>query len=171
MVKSPAAIGQKLTAFGMADKPLDTLPTTLRRAVTLMLWGAAGTVVWGILVASSVAVYRDGIDAAGRRVTASGGQTVTGIVFYVLVMVVLTAAWVLMARKNQEGRGWARITSSVLFLAWSLWTWITIGTTLRAVLPILIMVVTLAIWAIGAVALFLIWRPGSTTYYKEIHGA
>jgi hypothetical protein len=76
-----------------------------------------------------------------------------------------------MARKNQEGRGWARITSSVLFLLWSLWSWITLGTTVRAVLPLVIMVVTLALWAIGAVALFLIWRPDATAYYKETHSA
>jgi hypothetical protein len=165
-------MGRKLVAFGMAGTPLESLPVTLRRAVTLMLSGAAATTLWGILQVVAVIAYRnDSVLANGKKVTTTGAEVATTIVFVLVVTIILAAAWVLMARKNQEGRGWARITASALFLLWSLYCWISIGSTGSTALLFVLLLVTLATWVIGAAALFLLWRPDSTAFYKGARDA
>jgi hypothetical protein len=80
--------------------------------------------------------------------------------------------WLWMARMNEAGRTWARITASVFFGLWSLYTWSVLGelhggVTITATL-IVSLILILALWVVGVATIFQLWRPSSTAYYKAV---
>lgn len=132
-----------------------------------MLAGAAVTAAWGIYVAILTAVGPNYMIAPDGKKTAVGGaQLATTVVFMIAVTLILTAAWVLMARTVQQGRNWARITSSVLFILWSYVTFLSIGGVTAGAAVFVEVIAMLAIWAVGLVALVLLWRPESSAYFR-----
>ena len=70
--------------------------------------------------------------------------------------------WLWMARANNQGKNWARILSTVLF---GLATLDLVGvfsqpkTVLGLVFPVLT-------WLVGLGAVFLLWRPESSAFFK-----
>ena len=83
---------------------------------------------------------------------------------------VLVAVWVLMARMNRAGRGWARWVASALAVLATLDAYSTInslrGGETITVIDIVFIVVTLALWIIGVIAAILLWRAESSAYFK-----
>jgi Kef-type K+ transport system membrane component KefB len=75
-----------------------------------------------------------------------------------------------MARTNEAGRNWARITATVFFGLWTLYTYSILGELRGGVsvtaTVILSLVLVLALWVIGVAAVFQLWRPSSTAYFK-----
>ena len=70
--------------------------------------------------------------------------------------------WLWMAKANSQGRNWARILSSVLFLLATLDMFGVFSqpkTLLGLVFPVLT-------WLVGAGAVFFLWRPESTAFFK-----
>lgn len=164
MIKSPAALDKLVTV--LEGESLDTLPGSMRRAVQFMLSGAAATAVWGIFsIVAVVASHDQLVGANGRKLTS--GEIVGGAVDNLLFTIVLAAIWVLVARMNQRGRGWARITATVLFVVWSLWCFLTIGGVAASALSVINVVLVLLIWAAGAGALFYLWRPDSSEFFQS----
>src|SRR5215475_14085932 len=117
----PAANGKRPPQEGSAAPP------AIQRAVRLMLAGAAGTVAWGIfwvVVAatskSNLVKYNSSLPH-GQQLTASQiNSQFTGTIIVLIVEALLfTGLWLWMARVNQDGRNWARITSSRFFLLWT----------------------------------------------------
>jgi hypothetical protein len=85
--------------------------------------------------------------------------------------VLQVVVWVLMARMNRAGRGWARWVATALAVlstidAWSIVNGLRGGETIT-VLEIVFIVVTLALWIIGATAAILLWRGESSAYFKS----
>lgn len=157
MFKSPAALGRKLSDIGVPSQALESLPDAMQRAVRLMLAGAGATAVWGVFFIVAAAANNSG--------TASGRELATGTAILLFEVIIYVALWVLMARKAQSGRNWARIASSVL---WLLWSYQTYGS-LRGISSVVLavnMILILAIWMIGFGALFLLWRPDSTAFFR-----
>ena len=164
----PAAKGKpKGATTPAADSPV---PRPVRLASRMTLGGAAGTVVWGVywVIISLAFKSQDArYVVQTQHVTLSKANTeVYASMLLVLVQALLYAGlWVWMGRMNTFGRNWARITSTVFFLLWTyetyraisgLSTWIAFGN----------LIVMLAIWGFGAGALFFLWRPDSTAYFK-----
>jgi protein-S-isoprenylcysteine O-methyltransferase Ste14 len=109
---------------------------------------------------------------ADHQITASQiSRTATGLIIYTIVIgLVSIGLWLWMARMNEAGRRWARITASVFFALWSLYTYSVIGelhggVTVTGTL-IVSMILILALWVIGAMTIFYLWRPASTAYFK-----
>ena len=164
MIKTPAALSRLLPA--LEGQPLETLPESMRRAVRLMVSGAAATAVWGIfLVIVTLANHAQLVGENGRKL--SSGQIAGGVVYNLLITIILAAVWVLMARMNQRGRTWARIAATMLFVGWSIECFATIGGATAAALVIIDLVLVFLIWAIGLGALFFLWRPESSEYFKS----
>ena len=72
------------------------------------------------------------------------------------------ALWLWMARANGQGQNWARILSTVLFGLATLDLFGVVSqpkTVLGLVFPVLT-------WLVGAGAVFLLWRPESTAFFK-----
>jgi hypothetical protein len=81
--------------------------------------------------------------------------TTTVVVVFGLVQVTL---WLWMARAASQGRDWARILFTVLFTLASLQL-----TGSRGIVQVFTVALT---WLIGLAAVWLLWRPACSTFFK-----
>ena len=159
--------------------PLET-PATVRRAVRFMQVGAVGgalSLIFNVIGSFSLKSNMLTANAAklkDHQVTASQiSNTATALIVYTIIVgLVSIGLWLWMARMNAAGRSWARITASVLFALWSLYTYSVIGelhggVTITVTL-IISLVLIIALWVVGLATIFQLWRPASTAYYKAV---
>jgi hypothetical protein len=149
-----------------AGPPRPPAPAPVLTAVKLMYAGAAVSTVTLII---SLAIAIDDVTAAARgrwlgySLTAAKLSQVKPLIV-TLVMVsglAVIALWLWMARANGQGRHWARILSTVLFGV------ATLELTSNHGLAQVFWVVT---WLTGLAAVWLLWRPASSAFFKP-HGA
>jgi hypothetical protein len=139
-------------------------PVSVLNAVKLMYAGAAISTVSLVISLVDVSGTKAAIKRARPSLTATQvNQLDTFIIALAVVSgVVGIALWLWMARANGQGKSWARVVSSVLF---GLATLDLIGvfsqpkTALGLVFPVLT-------WLVGAAAVWLLWRPDSTAFFK-----
>jgi len=173
--KQPAKPGRTGPA-DLAGPPAP--PAPVHRAARLMQAGAVvSTLSLIFTVIGSFSLKHNMMTANAQKlqdhqITASQiSSTATGLIAYTIVIgLVSIGLWLWMARMNEAGRRWARITASVFFALWSLYTYSVIGelhggVTVTATL-IVSLVLILALWVIGAATVFYLWRPASTAYFK-----
>jgi hypothetical protein len=146
------------------------VPGPVRRAVRVMLSGGALTALVGVLVVIATIVDPSAFTGSSGKKLSSG--ELAGSVIYTLVFYLLQAAvWVLLARMNRAGRGWARWVATALAVLSTLYAWSIVnglrGGETVTVLEVIFIVVTLALWIIGATAAVLLWRGESTAYFKS----
>jgi len=143
-------------------------------AVKLMYAGAAASAVELIIGLALIIVD---IEAAARGQFL--GHTLTApqmrpliITLWIVFSLVVIALWLWMARANGQGRNWARILSTVLFGLATLQlrgdftqpvshagfgvTVLNYGSTALFV----------AAWLVGAAAVWQLWRPASSAFFK-----
>jgi len=165
----------KPAAKGKGSRPeRSAAPVTIQRAVRAMFGGAAGTIVWGIfwvIVAatskSNLVQYNNSLPHGKQLTTSQVNSEFTGTIIVLIIETLLfTALWLWMARMNQDGRSWARYVSSVLFVLWTYETYRTIGVGGNWVV-IVDLVLSVLIWCIGVAAVYFMWKPESTVYYKS----
>lgn len=152
------------------DPDASAVPAPVRRSVRLMLAGAAATTVLGLFWLIVAFADKNAItDTNGQKV--SNGQFAGGVVEVFLVEFLLPAViWVLMARFNRSGHNWARIVSSALcaidtYLVYGLVNSLRAGATIT-VADIVYIILTLATWILGVIAIALAWRGESSAYFK-----
>jgi hypothetical protein len=162
-----ASIETKL-AGGAPDDP--AVPATLRNAVRFMLAGAGITALFGIFTLIAWAAARNTLtDSKGNQLTS--GQFAGSIVSIVLfVIVVPVALWLLTARLNRAGRGWARWVASGLC---AIWTYSTINAisslhngqtiTWYYLVSLIVEIIT---WVVGVGAVALLWRRQTSDYFN-----
>jgi hypothetical protein len=145
------------------------VPSPVRKAVRFMLGGGALTAVTGIfLLIATVADKNALTDSSGKKL--SSAEFTSNLVGTVITYLILVVIWVLMARMNRSGYNWARILASVFcaistYDAYSLVNSLKGGTTIT-VAGIVYIVLTLALWVVGVIAIALIWRSESSAYYR-----
>ena len=148
-------------------------PAPVRTAVKFMYVGAAFSAV-GLIIGLALIIVD--IKAAarghflGHSLTAPQMRPLV-ITVWIVFSLVMIALWLWMARANGQGRNWARILSTVLFGLATLqlghpqpqgspaWFGVTVlyyGVTLLSV----------AAWLAGAAAVWLLWRPVSSAFFK-----
>jgi hypothetical protein len=161
-----AGLEKKLTGNVPDDSDI---PGSVRKAVRLMLSGGAVTFVIGVfLVIATVANKNALTDSSGKKI--SSGELTGSLVYTLVIYLILVAAWVLMARLNRAGRGWARIVASALAIistidAYSIINGLRGGQSVT-VTDIVYIVGTLAVWIIGVLAVAMLWRTESGAYFK-----
>jgi len=179
MFKSFTASDKKLAGKnGKVDAPGEAPPVPVRRAVRLMQAGAVCSTISLILTVIASFSLKSNMMTAGaaklkaHQITASQiSSTATALIAYTIIVGVFSIGlWLWMARKNEAGRTLARITASVFFALWSIYTYsvlgeLTGGTTITGTLVASIVLI-LALWVIGAAAIYQLWRPASTVYFK-----
>ncbi len=139
-------------------------PASVLNAVKLMYTGAAVSTVSLVISLADIGGTKDAIKKARPRLTATQvNQLNTFIITLAIVSGVLgIALWLWMARANSQGRNWARIVSTVLFVLATLDLFGVLSqpkTLLGLVFPVLT-------WLIGAGAVFLLWRGESSAFFK-----
>jgi hypothetical protein len=164
-------------AFGGLEKRLvgnvpddSDVPGPVRKAVRLMLYGGGVTAVVGVFLIITVIADKNALtDSSGKKLTS--GELTSGVVSYVLLYVVLVAVWVLMARMNRAGRGWARWVAAALAILATLNAWSTVnslrGGETITVINVVLIVGTIALWILGASAAIMLWRAESSEYFKS----
>ena len=113
-------------AFHHEDKP-GFAPFVLN-AVKLMYVGAAVSTVSLVISLVSIGGTKEAIKKAKPSLTAAQVNQLNTFIIALAVVsgVIGVALWLWMARKNEQGKNWARILSTVLF-ALAGWLWLAIG--------------------------------------------
>jgi cytochrome bd-type quinol oxidase subunit 2 len=156
--------------YPSTDKPVEPdrppAPQSVLSAVKLMYAGAAVSAVSLIVSLVSIGGTKDAIKKARPSLTAAQVNQLNAFIIALAVVsgVIGVALWLWMARKNDQGKNWARILSTVLF---GLATLDLFGvfsqpkTVLGLVFPVLT-------WLIGLGAVILLWRRESTEFFKPL---
>jgi hypothetical protein len=144
------------------DKP--PAPQSVLNAVKLMYAGAAVSTVSLIISLATISGTKDAIKKAKPSLTATQVNQLNTFIIALAVVsgVIGVALWLWMARKNGEGKSWARILSTVLFALATLDLFGVLSqpkTVLGLVFPVLT-------WLIGLGAVVFLWRRESTEFFK-----
>jgi hypothetical protein len=143
----------------------------VRAAVRLMYAGAAVGTVNLILVLAVIVDIKAGHAVLGHRLTAAQVSALNpvAITFAIVSALVPVAVWLWMARANGQGWNWARSLSTVLF---GVATLDLTGTFRTPVIQLSLVpvyfgpVIPVLSWLIGLAAVWQLWRPASTAYFK-----
>jgi hypothetical protein len=144
------------------DKP--PAPQSVLNAVKLMYAGAAVSTVSLIISLATISGTKDAIKKAKPSLTATQVNQLNTFIIALAVVsgVIGVALWLWMARKNGEGKSWARILSTVLFALATVDLFGVVSqpkTVLGLVFPVLT-------WLIGLGAVVFLWRRESTEFFK-----
>jgi hypothetical protein len=129
---------------------------TVRAAVWLMYTGALVTIV--SLVGAAVSLAFTGRTGTALRVAGRTQPFWVAITVGIVIALAMTALWLWMARTNSEGKNWARVLSTVLV---GLDTLHLFGNSL------VVEAFAVLTWLIGLAAVWLLWRPASTAFFKH----
>jgi hypothetical protein len=140
-------------------------PVPVLTAVKLMYAGAAVSTVPLIIalatpIAADINAYH--LTVLGQHLTAAQISQWRPLIITVMAVagLVVPAVWLWMARANGQGRNWARIMSTVLF---ALATLHLAGN--HGVGQVVVAVLT---WLAGLAAVWLLWRPASSAFFKGL---
>ena len=159
---------------GQPTAPLrPSAPAPVLTAVKLMYAGAAVSVA-GLIIGLALIIVDIDVAARGQFLGHSlAAQKPLVITVWMVFGLVVIALWLWMARANGQGRTWARIVSTVLFGLASLQlpggftkpvSHAGFGAT---VLYYGGTVLFVAAWLVGAAAVWLLWRPASSAFFKQ----
>jgi hypothetical protein len=143
-------------------------PPSVLNAVKLMYAGAAISAVSLIVSLADVG----GAKAALRREFPKYPTSQINHAFLgFLVVAIISAAlgiglWLLMAWASKQGKAWARITSTVLFLLAT----ISLLSLARGPRTVLTLIFPLLTWLVGGGAVWLLWRPDATAFFNRQRG-
>ena len=146
---------------------------TVRAAVRLMYAGAALPTAYLIIVLAYLGVH--GMQAVRwpHRASLTAAQVSEHKAVIIMVVTVtpliMTALWLWMARANGRGRNWARILSTVLFGLTTLNLTSVFGPPgfrIGVGGPGASGIFSVLMWLVGLAALWLLWRPASSAYFR-----
>ena len=145
---------------------------TVQAAVRLMYAGAAVSAV-GLIIGLALIIVDIQVAARGQflghSLTADKPLVITVWIVFGLAGV---SMWLWMARANGQGRNWARILSTVLFVLATLQlrgAFTRPGSHAGSGVTVLSYggaVLFVAAWLAGGAAVWLLWRPASTAFFK-----
>ena len=143
---------------------------TVRAAVRIMYAGAAVSTVYLILLLALIGDIKVRHATPGHSLTAAEVSTLNPLVItqYIASGLVQSALWLWMARANGQGRNWARSLSAVLFglATLNLAAFGTPGIR-ESLVPIAFgPILPVLTWLAGLAAMWQLWRPASTAYFK-----
>jgi hypothetical protein len=138
-------------------------------AVKLMYAGAAVSLVSLVVTLATLGDTKAVIRKHYPHYTAAQINQLNsfGIAVDIVFALLGIGLWLWMARANNQGRNWARIVSTILFVVSTIdavHVFSVPHTALDLVFPLLV-------WLVGAGAIFLLWRPDSTAFFKSAQGS
>jgi hypothetical protein len=140
-----------------AGPPRPPAPAPVLTAARFMHAGAVGTAAYLIVALPFIGDIQGKM--LGHRLTA----TPLIVTLVVLVGVAAIALWLWMARATSQGKNWARILSTVLF---GLATLQLLGN--HGLAQVFFAALT---WLTGLPAVWLLWRPASSAFFKSAKAA
>jgi hypothetical protein len=145
--------------------PMPPPPGTVRTAVRLMYAGAGLSAVDLIITLTTVGKARSLLRAAHPGWSAARLTTTvhSEVAYFVVTWLLTIGLWIVMARTNQAGRGWARIVATILFVVSTLNFAVSVSQPTSAIYK----VVLIPMWLVGAAAAVLLWRPATSEYIRS----
>jgi hypothetical protein len=140
-------------------------PQSVLNAVKFMYLGAAVSTASVIASLADIGAIKPAIRTEFPHYTASQINQA----FKAFLIVALISAgigiglWLWMARANGKGKSWARITSTVLFGIETL----SVLESLRGPKTVIGLVFPVLTWLVGVGAVWLLWRPESSAFFKS----
>ena len=158
--------------YPSSGKPLEAerppAPPSVLNAVKLMYVGAAVSTVSLIISLAFIGSVKSTLRTEFPHYTTS--QIDRAYTSFIVIAIVSAGIgiglWLWMARANRQGKNWARITSSVLFAIETL----TLLEAVRGPKNALDLVFPVLTWLVGLGAVWLLWRPDSTAFFKPQAG-
>jgi hypothetical protein len=148
---------------GQSVEPLRP-PAPVLSAAKFMYGGAVSSAAYLVAVLPFVGDIHGKV--LGHRLTATPLAITLVTVIFGLVPIAL---WLWMARTTSQGRNWARILSTVLFGLATLQLLSTLGVIgSSGVPPVFFALLT---WLSGLGAVWLLWRPASSTFFDSARAA
>jgi hypothetical protein len=150
-----------------ADPPREAVvpPLTVRVAVRLMYAGAGLSLVNLIITLATVGQARSLVRNAHPHWSADriSAAVHADVVFLVVTSIITVGLWLVMARTNLAGRGWARIVATVLCALSTL----SFASFIAQSSPVVSKLVLVPMWLVGVGAIFLLWRHETSAYIRE----
>jgi hypothetical protein len=138
-------------------------PATVLTAVKLMYAGAAVSAISLVATLVTIGSLKTAIHKRSPNLTPAElhSAEVAGVVAAVIFGLIGIGLWIWMARANQAGKNWARITSTVFFGL------DTLGAlaSFRQAETLLSRLISLLVWLIGLGAVLMLWRRESSEYF------
>jgi hypothetical protein len=146
----------------VADKP--QVPQSVLNAVKLMYAGAVVSGISVILQFITIAVAQSTLRKEHPHYTAAHVHqlVVAAVTQVTFVGVISIGLWIVMARTNLAGRGWARIAASVLFAL----NTINLIESVRVYGVQISLIPDALIWLIGLAAVVFLWRQESSDFFQ-----
>lgn len=144
------------------------IPNSVQTAVKFMYAGAALSLLELIVGLATIGSLKSAIEQAGRKAGKHYTPTqvhqleVTSVVFAVIVGVIAIGLWIWMARANQAGHSYARITGTVFFGLNTLFLFLSLARPHVG----LGLIFNLLVWLAGLGAVILLWRKESGPYFS-----
>jgi hypothetical protein len=154
--------------YPSGGKPLEPLqsaaPPSVVNAVKLMYAGAAVSLVSLVISLTDISGTKAAIRKARPDLTATQISQLNGFIIGLAIVsgLVGIGLWLWMSWANKGGKNWARIFSSVLFALATL-DLFGVFSQPKTVLGLIFPLLT---WLIGLGAIFLLWRPDSSRFFK-----
>lgn len=148
------------------QRPL--IPNSVQSAVRLMYAGAALSFLELVVGLTTIGSLKRAIQQAGQRAGKHYTPTqlhqleVTSVVLGVIVGVIAIGLWLWMARANQAGHSYARITGTVFFGLNTLFLLLSLARPHASVG----LIFNLLVWLAGLGAVILLWRKESGAYFS-----
>jgi hypothetical protein len=148
---------------GAEPEPAPTPPPSVQNAVRLMYVGAAISAISLIVTLATISSLRTAIHNANPSLSASKlhSAETAAIVLAIVFGLIGIGLWIWMARANNAGKNWARITATVFFGLDTL----SLLASFRQAEPALSRVVSLLVWVAGLGAVILLWQKISSAYF------
>jgi hypothetical protein len=139
-------------------------PQSVLNAVKLMYLGAAVSTASLIASLADIGAIKPALRTEFPHYTASQiNQAFKGFLILALISAGIgIGLWIWMARANGRGKNWARITSTVLFAIETL----SVLEALRGPKTVVDLVFPVLTWVVGLGAIWLLWRPESSAFFK-----
>ncbi|TWP33740.1 hypothetical protein [Leekyejoonella antrihumi] len=153
----------------MVTKP--PVPKSLAMAVNFMYAGAVVSLISLIITLFSRGAIHDAVvkasnQSGAKHLTATEISTAVNVSFGIGIVlgIIGVGLWVLMARKNQDGRWWARVVATVLTVLAVLSTLSTLTRSGSTAFTTILSIVTVIIAIIATV---LLYRPDSGEFFAQ----
>jgi hypothetical protein len=163
---APAKAGPPKAAPARGPAPQVTEPPkTVRLAARLMYAGALLSVADLIAALTTTGQAKDALHKANPGWSAArlSATVHSEIAYLVATWVITVALWLIMARTNLAGRGWARIVATVLCAISTL----SFADFIAQPSSLVSKLILIPLWLVGVGAIVALWRPESTAYIRS----
>jgi hypothetical protein len=138
-------------------------PASVRNAVRFMYAGAVASLVSTVIGLTTLSATKSALKRQFPQLTASqvNGQATTFVAGWIVGGLIAAGLWIFIARACNSGKGWARITGTVLLgIA-------TVEGLSNLVVPEAALVKSfwLVIWLVGLGAVVLLWQGGASAFF------